>query len=244
MLAALAGERVLAADETPVSVLDRAAPAALEEEADPDRGRPLAAGAPHVMIVRTPDELLTFLQAMGSRRKDAIAGALPGPFTGTLITMASRLSAPPGNAGRHPAVLPARHPPLPGGDEARPQLPRLGRSPRHYRHRRHPRRHRGKALATVTARNRLKQANGPREWTRCRDPGTARAGAVAAGGVRERATINRLQRMLLAPRSALSRRRTPLRRSLDHSYTWSARTAHPPARCRTRLSDCLRAVHQ
>ena len=86
MLAALAGERVLAADETPVSVLDRAAPAALEEEADPDRGRPLTAGAPHVMIVRTPDERLTFLQAMGSRRKDAIAGALPGPFTGTLIT--------------------------------------------------------------------------------------------------------------------------------------------------------------
>lgn len=38
------------------------------------------------MIVRTPDERLTFLQAMGSRRKDAIAGALPGPFTGTLIT--------------------------------------------------------------------------------------------------------------------------------------------------------------
>ena len=86
MLAALAGERVLAADETLVSVLDRAAPAALEEEADPDEGRPAAAGAPHVMIVRTPDERLTFLQAMGSRRKDAIAGALPGPFTGTLIT--------------------------------------------------------------------------------------------------------------------------------------------------------------
>lgn len=86
MLAALAGERVLAADETPVSVLDRAAPAALEEEADPDEGRPAAAGAPHVMIVRAPDERLTFLQAMGSRRKDAIAGALPGPFTGTLIT--------------------------------------------------------------------------------------------------------------------------------------------------------------
>ena len=87
MLAALAGERVLAADENPVSVLDRAAalaaPAA--EDADPDEGRPAAAGAPHVMIVRTPDERLTFLQAIGSRRKDAIAGALPGPFTGTLV---------------------------------------------------------------------------------------------------------------------------------------------------------------
>jgi transposase len=86
MLAALAAETVLAADETPVNVLARAAPAALEEETDPGEGRPAAAGAPHVMIIRTPDERLTFLQAIGSRRKDAIAGALPGPFTGTLIT--------------------------------------------------------------------------------------------------------------------------------------------------------------
>ena len=86
MLAALAGEGVLAADETPVSVLDRAAAlAAPAEDADPDKGRPAAAGAPHVMIVRTPDERLTFLQAIASRRKDAIAGALPGPFTGTLV---------------------------------------------------------------------------------------------------------------------------------------------------------------
>jgi hypothetical protein len=88
MLAALAGEKVLAADETPVKVLDRASAAAApaaEEAADPDEGRPAAAGSPHVMIVRAPDERLTFLQAMGSRRKDAIAGALPGPFTGTLI---------------------------------------------------------------------------------------------------------------------------------------------------------------
>ena len=88
MLAALASEKVLAADETPVSVLDRAvlaAPAA-DEAADPDEGKPVPAGSPHVMIVRTPDERLTFLQAIASRRKDAIAGALPGPFTGTLIT--------------------------------------------------------------------------------------------------------------------------------------------------------------
>ena len=89
MLAALASEQVLAADETPVNVLDRAAlPAApaAEEDADPDQGRPALAGAPHVMIVRTPDERLTFLRAIASRRKDAIAGALPGPFAGTLIT--------------------------------------------------------------------------------------------------------------------------------------------------------------
>jgi hypothetical protein len=37
------------------------------------------------MIVRTPDDRLTLLRAIASRRKDAIAGALPGPFTGTLI---------------------------------------------------------------------------------------------------------------------------------------------------------------
>jgi transposase len=88
MLAALASEKVPAADETPVSVMDRAVPAApaAEETADPDEGRPAAAGSPHVMIVRTPDERLTFLQAIASRRKGAIAGALPGPFAGTLIT--------------------------------------------------------------------------------------------------------------------------------------------------------------
>jgi Transposase IS66 family len=75
-------------DETLVAVLDRgvlrAVPA--KDEAGPDDGRPAAAGSPHVMIVRTPDERLTLLQAIASRRKDAIAGALPGPFTGTLIT--------------------------------------------------------------------------------------------------------------------------------------------------------------
>ncbi len=82
MLAALAGEPVLAADETPVSVTGRL-PVPAAEDADPDEGRP--AGAAHVMIVRTPDERLTLLQAMGSRRKDAIAAALPGPFAGTLV---------------------------------------------------------------------------------------------------------------------------------------------------------------
>lgn len=60
MLAALPSEKTLAADETPVSVLDRAVPAApaAQETADLDEGRPAAAGAPRVMIVRTPDERL------------------------------------------------------------------------------------------------------------------------------------------------------------------------------------------
>ena len=39
-----------------------------------------------MLIVRTPDGRLTFLQAIGSRRKDAIAAGLPGLFTGALIT--------------------------------------------------------------------------------------------------------------------------------------------------------------
>jgi transposase len=85
MLAALAAERVLAADETPVSVPGWGPVPAGAGKADPDDGRPAAAGAAHVMIVRTPDERLTFLQAMGSRRKDAIAAALPAPFTGILV---------------------------------------------------------------------------------------------------------------------------------------------------------------
>ena len=89
MTAALAAEKVLAADETPVNVLDRTAlraPAPQEaEEADPEEEQ-APAGAPHVLIVRTPDGRLTFLQAIASRRKDAIAAGLPGPFTGALIT--------------------------------------------------------------------------------------------------------------------------------------------------------------
>ena len=90
MLAALAAEDVLAADETPVNVLGKAAvPAAVPEEkgeADPEEKEKAAAGAPHVLITRTPDGRLTFLQAIGSRRKDAIAAGLPALFTGYLIT--------------------------------------------------------------------------------------------------------------------------------------------------------------
>jgi hypothetical protein len=90
MLAALAGEDVLAADETPVNVLDNSAPqpAAPEEkeDKDPDEKEEAAAGAPHVLIVRTPDGRLTFLQAIGSRRKGDVAGGIPDLFTGSLIT--------------------------------------------------------------------------------------------------------------------------------------------------------------
>jgi hypothetical protein len=90
MLAALAGEDVLAADETPVSVLDRTAPAPAPDdsgEKDPEEKEGKAGpGAPHVLITRTPDGRLTFLQAMASRRKAALAAGLPAAFTGYLIT--------------------------------------------------------------------------------------------------------------------------------------------------------------
>ena len=89
MTAALSGEDVLAADETPVNVLDKSVlPAAVPEgeEADPEDKDSPAAGAPHVLITRTPDGRLTFLQAIGSRRKAAIAAGLPPGFTGYLIT--------------------------------------------------------------------------------------------------------------------------------------------------------------
>jgi hypothetical protein len=93
MLAALAGEEALAADETPVNLLDRTAPApapepaAVEQEGDPEESDgKAAAGAPHVLITRTPDGRLTFLQAIGSRRKDSVAAAVPPGFAGCLIT--------------------------------------------------------------------------------------------------------------------------------------------------------------
>jgi transposase len=90
MLAALAGEDVLAADETPVNVLDKTAPRpapAPDGEEDPDEGDGTAAtGAPHVLITRTPDGRLTFLQALASRRKGSVGGGIPAAFTGFLMT--------------------------------------------------------------------------------------------------------------------------------------------------------------
>jgi transposase IS66 family protein len=91
VLAALAGEQALAADETPVNVLDSSAPqpAVREdgEEQDPGEGREkAAAGAPHVLIIRTPDGRLTWLQALASRRKGDVAAGIPAAFTGLLMT--------------------------------------------------------------------------------------------------------------------------------------------------------------
>ena len=139
MLAALAGQDVLAADETPVNVLDKTVPPAAapqdKEEADPEeKDGKAAAGAPHVLITRTPDGRLTFLQAIGSRRKDSVAAAVPAPFTGYLITdgytgYQHLLSSLAGIQ----QCAPARHPPVPRGHETRPRRPaELGRR-RHQR---------------------------------------------------------------------------------------------------------------
>jgi transposase len=90
MRAALAAEAVLAADETPVTVLDKT-PLPVPEpdgEADPEENKDAkkAGGAPHVLIVTTPDGRLTFLQALGSRRKGSVAGGIPAGFAGYLMT--------------------------------------------------------------------------------------------------------------------------------------------------------------
>ena len=79
------GEKTLAADETPVSVLDKTAPSAGRHEAEEKDGT-AAAGAPHVLIVRTPDGRLTWLQAIATRRKAAVAAGIPAAFAGWLIT--------------------------------------------------------------------------------------------------------------------------------------------------------------
>jgi hypothetical protein len=91
MIAALAAEDVLAADETPVNVLDKtplpAAEADEEGEADPEeKGGKIAAGAPHVLIVTTPDERLRLMLALGSRRKDSVGAGIPAGFSGCLMT--------------------------------------------------------------------------------------------------------------------------------------------------------------
>ena len=74
MQAALEKEPVLAADETPVNLLDPHAGLAAED-----------AGAPHVLVVRTPRAGLTWLRALGSRQAAAITAVLSF-FTGFLIS--------------------------------------------------------------------------------------------------------------------------------------------------------------
>ena len=100
MIAALSAEDVLAADETPVNVLDKTAPTptpAPEKEKekekdgagekDPEeKDGKSPAGAPHVLIIRTPDGRLTSLPALGSRRKGSAGGGIPAAFTGYLMT--------------------------------------------------------------------------------------------------------------------------------------------------------------
>jgi transposase len=74
MQAALAKEPVLAADETPVNLTDPHAGLAEQD-----------AGAPHVLVVRTPYRGLTWLRALGSRQHAAITAILAF-FTGFLIS--------------------------------------------------------------------------------------------------------------------------------------------------------------
>jgi transposase len=75
MQTALMAEPVLTADESPVEVVTPAN--------DPQTGEPVK-GAPHVMVIRTPDERLTWLTGLTSRRHDTVIAALRA-FTGHLI---------------------------------------------------------------------------------------------------------------------------------------------------------------
>jgi hypothetical protein len=92
MLAALAAEGVLAADETPVNVVDKTPVPEPEPgdagEADPEEkpGKKETAGSPHVLIVTTPDARLRLMLALASRRKGSVGGGIPAAFTGNLMT--------------------------------------------------------------------------------------------------------------------------------------------------------------
>ena len=74
MQAALGNEPALAADETPVNLTDPHAGLAEQD-----------AGAPQVLVIRTPHQGLTWLQALGSRQHAAITAVLAF-FTGFLIS--------------------------------------------------------------------------------------------------------------------------------------------------------------
>jgi len=75
-----------------VNVLDKTplpAPAADDAgETDPEEkdGKKAAAGAPHVLVVTTPDARLRLLLAMASRRKAHVGAGIPAAFTGYLMT--------------------------------------------------------------------------------------------------------------------------------------------------------------
>jgi hypothetical protein len=56
----------------------------LTPHADPGTGEP-ETGSPHILVIRPPGGMLTWLRALGSRRADAITATL-GFFTGFLIT--------------------------------------------------------------------------------------------------------------------------------------------------------------
>jgi transposase len=77
---------------TLLNVLDKnpPQPPAREKRAeDPEqkeKEKESSPGAPHALIVRTPNGRLTWLQALASRRKGDIAAGLPAAFTGYLIT--------------------------------------------------------------------------------------------------------------------------------------------------------------
>lgn len=107
MLAALAAQGVLAADETPVNVLGKgtalqpATPKGQEEQDPEEKDGKAASGAPHVLIVRIPDGLLTWLAGIGSRRKGEVGGGIPAAFTGTLITDGYPVPEPGGRHRRH-----------------------------------------------------------------------------------------------------------------------------------------------
>jgi hypothetical protein len=75
MRAALLAEPVLTADESPVEVVTPAV--------DPDTGAPVA-GSPHVMVIRTPDERLSWLSGLVSRCYDVVIAGLRA-FRGHLI---------------------------------------------------------------------------------------------------------------------------------------------------------------
>jgi transposase len=75
MRAALLAEPVLTADESPVEVVTPAS--------DPETGQPVP-GQPHVLVIRTTDERLTWLSGLVSRCYDVVIAGLRG-FTGHLI---------------------------------------------------------------------------------------------------------------------------------------------------------------
>jgi len=84
-----------------------AQPERQDDPTDPEDGQAAAPGAPHVLIVGTPDGSLRWLAAIPTRRKNYADGGIPAAFAGILMTDGYRRGYGTSLHGQSPASIAA-----------------------------------------------------------------------------------------------------------------------------------------